>query len=168
MTDYPVLCEWDGEALRPHGRNWARQADKQWTVGEQYMVEIRHERSSASHRAYFAAINDAFENLPADLAERFKSPEALRKAALIQCGYRDERSIVANSKAEAQRLAAFVQPMDEYAIVSVSGTTVVVLTARSQNMRAMGRQAFEESKNKVLDFLASLIGTTPDQLGRAA
>lgn len=167
MTDTPILCAWDGEAMRPCGGYWSRAADKQWTVGERYMVEIQHERSAAAHKAYFASIREVWQNLPRELAEQFPDPETLRKAALIATGYRDEKSMVARSNADAHKIAAFVKPADDYAVVSVYGTTVVVLTARSQSYRAMGKATFTASMNRVLDYLASLIGTTPEALSKA-
>src|SRR3546814_9642927 len=61
---------------------------------------------------------------------RFATPDHLRRWALIRAGYRDERSIVCASKAEAQRLAAFIKPMDDYAVVLVSEAVVKVCTDR--------------------------------------
>lgn len=167
-TQYPVICIWDGEALVPAGPVWARRADQQWVVGERYQVELRQDRSAASHRHFFAAIHEAWQNLPEDAAERFQTSEHLRKWALIRAGYRDERTIVASSKAEAQRLAAFIRPMDDYAVVLVSGAVVKVCTAKSQSVKAMGRKEFEESKAKVLDVIAGLLGTTADALRQNA
>lgn len=167
MTDQPILCAWTGEEMRPVNGLWAKRADQQWVIGEKYMVEIRHERSSASHRQYFAAINECWQNLPAALAAQFPDPERLRKYALCMTGYRDERSIVCSSRAEARRIAAFIAPMDDYAIVSVNEAVVVVWTAKSQSTRAMGKAQFQASKEAVLEFLASLIGTTPGALERA-
>lgn len=169
MTDTPVLCCWTGEAMEPAGPYWTKVADRQWTVGERYAIEVREERSSAAHRAYFAAVRECWMNLPDDLAQRFVSETHLRKAALIATGFRDEVTHVASSKAEAQRFAAFVRklvPADDYAVVSVSGSTVVVLTAKSQSMRAMGKAEFMRSKDAVLDYLAAMIGVTPATLAQ--
>lgn len=159
----PTWFQWDGEAMRPIN---PRAADRQYVVGEHYRLEHREERSEASHRQYFAALHEAWLNLPDDLAAEFPTSEHLRKFALIRAGYRDERSIIASSKAEALRVAAFVKPMDEYAIVSVSGPAVVVLTAKSQSVRAMGKQTFQESKGAVLDLVAGLIGASRDEIAR--
>ena len=168
MTDEPIVCAWDGEHLTPVGQTWARRADAQWVVGERYYVEIRQERSQASHRAYFASINEAFQNLPEDVAERFPSPDALRKYALIKAGYCNSDSIVAGSKAEAQRLAAFVRPREQFAVVTVKDAVVTVYTAHSQSVRAMGKAYFEKSKAAVLDIVAQMIGTTAPALERNA
>lgn len=171
MTEAPILCVWSGEEMRPASRYWASRADEQFVVGERYAIEVQRERSYASHRAYFASLGEAWANLPDHLAERLPSVEALRKYALIQTGYRDERSIVCSSKAEAARLAAFIRPMDDFAIVSVSEAVVVVQTAKSQSFRAMGKQVFQRSKDDVLNYVASLIGVPSETLqreGRAA
>ena len=77
---------------------------------------------------------------------------------LIRAGYRDERTIVAASMAEAQRIASFVRPLDEYAVVQVHEATVSVYTAKSQSARAMGKAAFQQSKRDVLDALSEMIG----------
>lgn len=136
--------------------------------GECVRLVRQEARSQASHNHFFAALNDAWLNLPEGEAERFPSAEHLRKWALIKAGYRDERTFVCGSKAEAQRLAAFVKPMDEYAVVVVREAVVTVWTAKSQSMRAMGKADFQRSKDDVLEVVAGMIGATPAQLGRAA
>lgn len=165
MSDAPPMAfAWDGEVMRPRQ---PRLADRHYVVGEVYTLEPRHGRSTASHNHYFAAIEEAWQNLPDALAERFRSSEALRKHALIQAGYRYERSIVCASKAEALRVAAFVDGMDEYAFVTVRDAVVIVYTAKSQSLRAMGKVAFQDSKDAVLGVLAAMLGTTPGELAKA-
>jgi hypothetical protein len=160
----PIAFSWDGEALRPLSSYWSKKADENLVVGERYLASLDHERSAASHRHYFAAIAEAYMNLPEAIATRFANPEQLRKFSLMMTGHRDERSIVCSSKAEANRLAAFIRPMDATAIVSVAEGTVVVWTAKSQSYRAMGKRAFAQSKDDVLSYLAELTHTTPEQL----
>ena len=160
-----LLFQWNGEALIPKR---PRQADAEFTIGEEYMMERIEPRSAASHNHYFACVTEAWRNLPEDQADRYPSSEHLRKAALITTGYRDERTIVAASKAEALRLAAFIRPMDEFAIVVVRDAVVVVYTAKSQSLRAMGKKAFGESKQAVLEYLATLIEVAPETLEREA
>ena len=164
----PVRMTWDGEAFVPETQYQAKLCDRYFVVGERYQLVEHHDRSSRSHRHFFACVNEAWQNLPEDLAERFPTSEHLRKYALIRAGYRDERSIVAASKAEAQRMASFVKPMDEYAVVTVSEAVVTVYTAKSQSTRAMGKKTFQESKEAVLDVLAALIHVDRDTLERQA
>lgn len=163
MTAPPMAFKWDGESMFPVGR-FARECDRHFVVGETYRLVEHQDRSRASHDHFFAAIHDAWENLPEHIAARIPTPDHLRKFALIRTGYADQRQLVASSKAEARRLAAFVRPMDEYAIVSVEGCVVTVFTAQSQSMKAMGKSRFQASKQAVLDWVANLIGTTPAAL----
>jgi hypothetical protein len=71
---------------------------------------------------------------------------------------------VCASRAEAQRVAAFVKPSDDFALVTVTGPCVRVYTAKSQSAKAMGRKVFQESKDAVLGILAGMIDVSRDQL----
>ena len=99
---------------------------------------------------------------------QFATDEHLRKHALIMSGYRDERSFACASNAEALRLARFLRPRDEYAIVSVHEATLVEWTAKSQSKRAMGGPLFQKSKQDCLDYLATIIGVEPEALSTNA
>lgn len=160
----PLHFRWDGEnmiPLRP------KLADKEYCIGETYWLGVIEGRSHNTHNHYFAMLHEAWSSLPDDLAERFQTEEYLRKYALIKAGYFDERSIVCGSKAEAQRVAAFIKPMDDFAVVTVSEAAVRVYTAKSQSKRAMGAKDFQESKTKVLEAVADLIGVTPETLAKS-
>lgn len=164
--DRPVIFEWTGEAMAP-ARGFAKLCDEQFVVGERYRMVQEAERSKRSHDHYFACLEEAWRNLPERYDGRWPTAEHLRKWALIQAGYRDERSIVAASKAEALRVADFVKPMDEYAVVLVSEAVVTVYTAKSQSRKAMGKE-FQKSKSDVLDVLARLVAVERVELERAA
>lgn len=138
-----------------------RAATERYVVGERYQMEAIEERSQRSHSHYFAAINEIWSSLPDDKAVHFPTSEHLRKFALIRCGYSDQRQIVCASKAEAQRVASFVRPMDGYAIVTTHEAVVSVFTAQSQSRKAMGNKEFQDSKTKVLEYLSGLIGVDP-------
>lgn len=157
----PMPFRWTGEAMEPLR---PKAADAAFTIGQVYRLDTIEERSPASHNHYFAALHEGWKNLREEDAERFPTSESLRKWCLIRAGYRDERTLVCASKAEAQRVAAFVRPMDEFAIVTVSEAVVRVWTAKSQSMRAMGKKEFGESKDAVLSLIADMIGVSPDQL----
>lgn len=160
----PIIFEWTDEGtMKPLGR-FKRACDKEFAVGALYPLIIHEQRSQASHNFFFASIAEVWKNLPEELAERFATPDHLRKHCLILEGYRDERTFVASSKAEALRLAAFVKPMDEYAVVVVRECVVVVWTAQSQSRRAMGGKTFNQSKEKVLDRASAMIGVTVESL----
>lgn len=169
MTGTPIFCEWTDEgAMRPVGPTWAKRADQEWIVGARYIIVEVEDRSPKSHSHYFAALTEAWRNLPDELAERFPTMDALRKYALIRAGFRDERTFVCASAAEARRLATFMRPMDDFAVISAHDCAVVVWTAKSQSHRAMGREDFQRSKDAVLDCVASLIGSSRETLRRNA
>jgi hypothetical protein len=136
-------------------------------VGQVVSMAPAEERSSPSHRHYFACIREAWVNLPERHAARFASEEHLRKYALIKAGYRNERSIVCASRAEARRVAAFIRPIDDYAVVTVEGRFIVQCTAKSQSTAEMGKTQFQASKEAVLDVLAEMIGVEAGALAKA-
>lgn len=164
MTALPF--RWSGEAMVPM-RGFRKLADETFVVGQVYRLEVVEDRSAKSHRHYFAAIHEAWANLPEERAERFPTSEHLRKFAVIKAGFADNRSIVCSSKAEATRLAAFIRPADEYAIVTAEEAVVTIWTAKSQSARAMGKADFARSKEAVLGILAQMIGVTVESLKSA-
>lgn len=167
----PFYWSWDGETMRPLPR-FAERARKQFQAGERYRLAEEHERSQQSHSHFFASLNEAWKNLPEDIAEQFPSVEHLRKWSLVKTGFADERSIVAGSNDEARRIAAFVRPSDPYAVITVSGNVVRVFTAKSQSRKAMNKADFQASKTAVLEIVSGLVGVDVDTLaanaGRAA
>lgn len=164
MIGRPVSFAWDGEVMKPlHPRI----ADREYTVGEKYTLVPYEERSSASHNHEFAWLKEAWQSLPERLAERFPTSEHLRKWALIRAGYSDSHTIVCSSKAEAARIAAFIRPMDEFAVVNVQGATVTRYTAKSQSKRAMGAKEFYESKERIMEVVARMLNVGPQELPRA-
>jgi hypothetical protein len=158
----PLLYTWTGDSFEILPR-FQKEADKRFTVGERYLLEHVEERSARSHKHYFACVNQGWVNLPEAVAERFPTADHLRRFALIKAGFYDHRSIVASSKAEAVRLAAFVRPMDEFCIVTVSESVVNVFTAQSQSQRAMGKEVFQKSKEAVLAVISDMIGAPVDK-----
>lgn len=170
MSALPLVCRWTGEAFEPLGRS-KREADAEYVVGQVYKLQTVEERSEASHRFYFAAINEAWSQIPDPHAFQFPNPESLRKQALIRTGFATQRQYVANSRKEAERVVAFVKH-DIYELVQIEGNIVTVWTAESQSYRSMGRKRFKESMDAVLNYVAGLIGVTPDELysntGKAA
>jgi hypothetical protein len=152
----PWLTAWDGDGFQILGRMKAR-ADKELVVGQRYVLEALEERSEASHGHYFATLTEKWANAPHHVTDRFPTPAHLRKYALIRTGWRDEQTFVCSSKAEAVRMAAFLKPIDEFAVISTNGPVIVRWTAKSQSYRAMGKAEFQRSKDEVLQFVDDLI-----------
>lgn len=161
----PLIYQWDGEALRPI-RRFEKAANEQFVVGEQYHMDVVNERSRETHSHYFAVVANAWANLPEEWGDRFANSEHLRKWCLIRAGLRTERSIACGSHADALRVAAFAREIDEYAVVVVSGNLVTQYAAKSQSLQTMSRNEFQESKEKVFDVLAKMLGTSPTELGK--
>jgi hypothetical protein len=167
IAPWPVFFVWSGEVMEPSPR-FRKRCDEQFTVGQTYRLEVVEERSSASHRHYFAAIHEAWVNLPHEIADRFKNSEHLRKWCLIKCGYADEQNFILASATGAEAFASFIGLREPYAVIDVKGRVVRIYTAKSQSVREMGKAEFEQSKRAVLDQVASMTGVTTTQLEHEA
>lgn len=163
----PIVAQWDGEHLVPL-RRFHNQVNAELIVGEHYRVEFVEERSQRSHRHYFAALHEAWMNLPDAIATEYATVEHLRKRALIATGHYDERRFIASSPVEARKLAAFLRPADGFAVISVAGSAVVERKAKSQSRKAMGGPTFQKSKVDVLEWCDALIGVEAGELEKAA
>lgn len=166
MTDIlpPMPMKWTGAAMVPLQ---PQRAERFYEVGQRYVLTEVQERSQSSHAHEFAWLREAWMNLPDNLAERFSSETHLRKWALIRAGYSDSHTITCNSKAEAARVAAFIRPIDEFALVIVQGATVTRYTAKSQSRKAMGGAEFQRSKTLIMEVIAKLLGVAPEDLAQA-
>lgn len=167
----PIVARWTGEEFTPLGRS-RKDCDAELVVGQIYKLERVEERSEASHRHYFAAVAEVWSNLPEDLSERFPNSKIFRKFCLIKTGYCTQQQHVAKTRAEAERLRAFMSSVligdDHYAIITLEGTVVTVWKAESQSYKEMGKKRFTESKQAVLDYCASLVGVAKTELERNA
>jgi hypothetical protein len=163
----PVPLTWDGKRFTPLPQ-FQRICDRQFVVGICYPMVVEEKRSSASHRHYFAAVHDAWMNLPDAEAARFPSDEHLRHWALIETGYCNEKTYVCDTQTDARKLALVARQLDTFAVIKLSKNVVKIYTARSQSIHAMNAEEFKNSKNKVLDLLSGLIGITRGTLNKEA
>jgi hypothetical protein len=119
-------------------------------------------------------VAEAWRNLPDSEQDApwAASPETLRKHALICSGYAHSAAVDAGSAAAAQRMVPLLTSLATsahgYALVKVSGASVVVWTPESQSVRAMGPQRFQESKDAILTHIAGMLEVDPDVLRSAA
>lgn len=160
----PQHFEWNGEAMIPLHR---RRADQTFVVGQRYSLVQYEDRSAASHKHEFAWLHEAWQSLPEHLTDKFPTSEHLRKYALIRAGYSDSHTITCKSKAEALRVAAFIRPIDEFAVVVTQEATVTRFTAKSQSRRAMGNKEFQQSKEKIMEVVARMLDVEPQELPQA-
>ncbi len=165
----PLWFQWVGDAMIPVN---ASAADRAYVVGERYCLEHREPRSDVSHRHEFAWLREAWANLPEHLADLYPSPNHLRRRALIEAGWYDERAIDCGTNAAALRVAAYLRGVDDFTLVIVRGGVVLVRTAKSQSHRAMDRDEFQRSKTAMMEVVAAMIGVSVDEMnqnaGRAA
>lgn len=166
MSGLPTLrYRYEGEGEFRALPHYQKLCDKELVVGEIYSLGIIEERSQASHSHYFASLNEAYKNLPEELAKNFRSVEHLRKWTLIRTGYYTSRSAIFPSPREAAEAATWAGPMvDEFDVTVVEGNVVTIYRAKSQSVRAMGKQEFQQSKSDVLDYVAAMIHTSRKQL----
>lgn len=167
MTTAPILYTWDGENMVPHPR-FKAECDASFVIGERYRLVEHNDRSAASHNHEFAFVAEAWAQLPEHLSEQFRTPEHLRKRALIDAGYFNQQEVDAGSHAAALRVANFIAAMDEYSVVVVRGPIVVKRSPKSQSRRAMGKEEFQASKQAVLEIVSALIDVKPETLTRNA
>lgn len=180
MTAQPVTFTWKeldicaegGEIIRQMAMvplpRYSNIAKRQFTAGEEYTLAPVTERSMASHRQFFAAINDGFHNLPEKISARFPTAEHLRKWLLTETSWFDEKEFDLISEKHAKALATFIRTEDSYARITLHGTKVIVRRAKSQSLSAMGKDDFQRSKQDVLDLLEHMIGVPKGKLMQEA
>ena len=163
MSDtFPMLYEGNGLFRCLHPKR------VKLDVGAVHGWQMAEHRSKASHDHFFSVVNTAWKNLPEDMADDFPSPEHLRKWALIKSGFCSETRIACANNSEAMTLATKAKAMDKYSIVAIDGKAVTIWTADSQRRDAMGRQAFQEAKERALHIISNLLGTDITILKEAA
>lgn len=161
---FPLPMVYEGQGVFRTPKGHTRRAEAQFGAGEYVVMAPVEERSPAAHRSYFAAVNECWKSLPEAMASEHPTPDALRKHALIATGWRDQETHVCGSKAEAMRTAALIKryvPADAWPVITVANCVVVVLTAKSQAVRAMPKGEFEQSSRDVLAYLADRLGVEP-------
>jgi hypothetical protein len=136
----------------------ARACDKDLVIGEVLTWEHVKERSLKSHSHYFAAVHDAWLNLPESISVEFPSSESLRKYCLIKAGYCTIKKVACSGNNAANELTAFMLELDSYLICKVNHNVATIYRAQSQSYKAMGKKVFQESKDAVLEILSEMIG----------
>lgn len=162
---------WNGEAWEPEKR-FRLICQAEFGEGEVRWLEEVFDRSPESHKHYFACLNTAWKNLPEEIALEYPTVDRLRKKALLATGQYTVTFFPCDSMAEAYRWAEYMaktNPDDEISVSYVRDKARVERrVADSQSYKAMTKRKFQESKDKVLDYVSKLIGVTSDELSRNA
>lgn len=166
MTDAPPLWfVYDSEGrFMPASGHTKSVADKHYVGGTTYRLAPYHGRSMASHAHQFAALHDAWANLPPDMMLLYPSAEHLRKWCLIKSGWCNSQTFVMSDHGQAKKLARELKSHDEFSVVSIKDAIVIMTTAKSQSKKAMGGDDFNRSKSDCLAVVAELLGTTVKEL----
>lgn len=160
----PIECVWDGQFIRPISPYWVRRADREFAKGEVLRIVHQPERSTKSHNHLFAAVEDTWRSLPPLYAERFNSPAALRKYALVKSGHCYSDSITCPSHADALRVAAFIRGDDEFAVIDVQKNVLTRYRPKSMSHTAMSTEEFKKAKDDILRVLSEMIGVAKQEL----
>jgi hypothetical protein len=159
-----------GESVRRLGMiplaRYERVCKRQYVEDQEYPLAPIEARSRASHSHFFAALQEGFDNLP-EGEQRWPTSEHFRKWALCMEGFCTEKTYDCQSHSHAMRLAAMIRGLSEFAVIVVRGNMVKIFEAESQSAAAMNKERFEDSKRKVLDRLASMIGVKQSELKKA-
>lgn len=175
MTLRPVLFRWqqldvhaDGgevrriDAMVPHPR-FHNLCGRQFDRNEDYALGPVEGVPSRSRGGFFAAIHEAWNNLPAE-DERYPSSEHLRKVALVKAGWATHAQYVLDTAKDAKSMAVGLRKSDGYSIITVSGCSINVWTAKSIAAGAISGEEWRVVKTKALDWVATLARTTRPEL----
>lgn len=142
--------------------------DELYAVDQEYPMVVHEERNMNQHRGYFASLHDAWTNLDHAYDGVFPSDDHFREWLLCQTEFCTVTHEAYSTKKDAMQAAKAARKLAPYAVISVSGTTVVTKHALSQSVAAMGKQTFEASCKAVQEIAASMARTTPAQLKKNA
>lgn len=159
--DRPIIFVWTAEGAMVPLPRFRKMCDEQFAVHEEYPLVVHRNRNMNQHRAYFASLNDCFENLAEQYTGVFPSAEHLREWALCQTEFCTVTHEAYETKADALRAAKAIRKLAPYAVLSVADSTLVTKHAMSQSVRAMGKETFEASCKAVLDVVAGMANLTP-------
>lgn len=174
MTFPRIHMRWTNGAFVPVSAFWAEIARKNIEDGSSHWIREDFERSSKSHRHYFATISEGHSQLPENIAQRFPGkdgPECLRKYCLIKAGYCHMSEHLFDTPRDAQRAAILAEDRtnpDRYTITRVTGSVVHKFIAETQRQKDMGAERFQKSKSDVLEIIAGMIGISVEELAANA
>ena len=175
MTDKipPLAFTWRAD-MGEHGTMVPRdhRAQAHFEDRQTYQLQVYEGRSKRSHDHFFAVIEEAWKNLPEHHAARFPTPEHFRKCLLIQNGFCTTTELACGTPDQAVKFANHLRTKDAYSVILVRGTVVTEFVAESQSQQTMGKDRFQDSKQKCLEGAAAMIGVSVEDLvkntGRAA
>lgn len=186
----PIVMTWqDAEVIDPTDGTverrkvmvpaaaYRRKAEAQYQDAANYTLAPVEARSRAAHNRYFAALNDAFSNLPETISARWQNADHFRKWILIEVNEYREKDFTfegRNAKQQADALAIhFRVDGEDYARVWVTQVgpekwKVIARWAKSQDHQSMNKVDFKATSDKVVEYAENLLGTPRGTLMREA
>ncbi len=195
MRILPIICIWrevdivddDGVVSRQMAMvplmRYALLARRQYRTSEEYPLVPLEPRSRASHNAFFAELNEGFDNLPegkrlhAIAAELgittvppggFINSEHFRAWALCERGWCETMEFNFDDVKDARMVATKFRKRDAYCQILVKGGHITLKEPVSQSAAAMSKDPFLKSKNDVLDLLTAFLGIARRELTQQA
>ena len=174
---YSEIITQDGEvvpALTPINSFWDNICRKNLALDSEYWIKSDFERSSKSHRHYFATISEGWAQLPEKYSNQFPGKdgdELLRKHALIKAGYHHMSTFVFDTPQDAKMAAMMAENLtdpERYCVVIVSDNVVQRYYPETQRYKEMGGARFQKSKSDVLEIIADMIGISVAELAAHA
>jgi hypothetical protein len=151
-----------------------------------FVLEEVIDRDMRSHNAFFAEVNELYENVPEHIAfmrnpdgtfmlddheqKILRWPTAIhfRRWLLIEVGWCDEKEFECANREHAKNLGKFLRVEDDYSRIRIQGSQVVVKKARSQRVDSMRAAEFEDSKKAVLELARAMVDVTAAESRRSA
>ena len=172
MSKPPILVRFENGVFAPATNTAALRASAHYVPGKDYLLTEFEERSLRSHNHLFAALDEAFHNLPEEMAANFVNREHFRKYIEIKVGHCTPETFVFDTPQDATRTAQFMRMLKEFSVVDVVGNVVTRYVAKSISKRELGKDAFQKLKTDMLETAAAMVGVTAATLeknaGRAA
>lgn len=191
MRDQPFVVKWravddvdeNGEVHRAMAlvptRRYARAAASEFGEPDsEHVIVVYEERNMKFHNKCFAALHDAWVNLPETTSARFPTEEHFRKWLLAnKSDFFDEIERDFPKLEEARAYGIGVRAGSPYATIkgpfrTAGGWKMIVRRPRSQKLSKMSPRDFEESMTQILDAAGEFVGVKRGELlknaGRAA
>lgn len=169
----PIVFEWKESGATPGTgimvplAKYSRACANQFSFGEKYPLDIVEPRNMRSHAHFFASVHEIWLNLSEEWDGRFPNDDTLRYWGLVRTGFCTTSEEVYDSPSDAERSANMARRLNRYAVIERSGNIVRVSIAESQSIgrppTGMTKRRFQESKWKVLDFIAPMANTTREE-----
>ena len=162
----PFDARWTGSAFEPTPY-FRQRMTLELKPGQTYRLEENRHRSHRSHQHFFAALNEAYENLN-ERGVFFPSAEHLRKWCLTFTPFCNVNEHQAATETEAIRVAmSWHKGLYSRVEISADGLTVRQFIPHSQAYSAMSHAKFQKSKDAVFIVLAQQLGCSVEALEEA-